>query len=162
METHHAGSLPFTPPDHLPSLVYPVPCLGRLTCETASICSLALWLPIGLHRQKHQQYIGGGEGREESVSFSLLVGFSQTGCHLHWLKIWVLHGGPFYATLSFRDNHVLSRPVSGNQTPVNSLRILPHPWWWRGHSFNWNYSHMTEPSVFFWNPDTPTLYRALC
>lgn len=50
--------------DPLPSFLHPISSLGRLPCEAASVCSLALWLPIGLYQQKHQLEIRGGEGGE--------------------------------------------------------------------------------------------------
>lgn len=84
METYHAGSLLFAPPDPLPSLMLPVPCLGRLSYQYAP-------LPSGFQLGKINRSISRRleEGREESefqvfIPCSLLVRFAQTGCSLDW------------------------------------------------------------------------------
>lgn len=94
-------------------------------------------------------------GRRVSSRFSLLAPSwwesVQTDCSPSWPKIWVLSkllGSPF-----------LSRSVRGSHTLVTGLRILPHPWRWRDHSFTQNYSQMTEPPISCWNPDTPACIK---
>lgn len=61
--------------------------------------------------------------------------------------------------LSFRAHHFCQVSEGVSHALGTSLRILPHPWWWREHSFTQNYSQMTEPPVFCWIQHTPACVR---
>lgn len=99
--------------------------------------------------------MGGGEAGEWSPGIHSLLRPGGNLC-----KLAVVPADQRYGSfLSFRAHHFCPGLWGVSHTLVTSLRILPHPWWWRAHSFTQNYSQMTEPPVFCWNPDTPARVR---